>query len=121
MKNSILSPLSIIILAASVVFGSIWIGNSVEKYANNQNNITRLENKALLTSEQAAEYLNISNEMFENILLKDSNEKTNLKNNRVSSYETYKFVPYLVIDGYGKMFSRKELDEWIKYKIQHTQ
>lgn len=75
MKNSILLPLSIIILAGSVVFGAIWIGNSMGKVLNTQNNTTKLDNKALLTLEQAAEYLNISNEVFENILLKDRNFK----------------------------------------------
>jgi len=25
------------------------------------------------------------------------------------------FMPYMAVDGAGKMFNKKELDEWVKY------
>ncbi|SFI39107.1 DNA binding domain-containing protein, excisionase family [Tindallia magadiensis] len=59
MENNKLMPLSIIILAISIVFGSIWIGNSLKEiekqsiYADSQGN-------DVLALDEAAKYLKIS-------------------------------------------------------------
>ena len=57
-------PISIIILAMSVVFGSIWIGHSIEKNVSLQASISTptsisTDSKTLMLS-QVAEYLNTS-------------------------------------------------------------
>ena len=111
MENKKLLSISIIILAVSIVFGSIWIGYSLQKIMKTQVSDTQLLNeKALMTENESAEYLNISIDQFKDILSKDSQEKV-----KEASYDTYKFVPYMTINNGNKMFSKKELDEWIKY------
>lgn len=111
MENKRLLPISIILLAISIVFGAIWIGNSLEKVIDiKASNSSISIEKALLTDKESAEYLSISLDEFNEILLKDSQQKTNL-----TIYPTYKFIPYIQINSSKKMFSKKELDEWIKY------
>lgn len=110
MENKKLLSISIIILAVSIVFSSIWIGHSLGKDIRIQTtNSQASTEKALLTEKEGAEYLNISIDEFKNILLKDTKERIGLQ-----SYETYRFIPYVEINN-KKMFSKKELDEWIKY------
>ncbi|MBZ9687502.1 hypothetical protein G9F72_014315 [Clostridium estertheticum] len=75
-------------------------------------NKSTLREKALLTEDESAEYLNISIDEFKNILLKDSEKKVGL-----SSYDTYEFIHYIDISHGKKMFNKKELDEWINYNI----
>jgi len=108
LENKRLLPLSIIILAISVVLGSIWIGHSLEKAVTTQ----IPKEKALLTETESAEYLNISIEEFKNIILKDRQTKGEL-----TSYPTYRFIPYIEISSTTKMFSKKELDKWIDYNM----
>jgi hypothetical protein len=118
LENNKLLPLSIIIFAISIVFSSIWIGHSLAKVIDMQTtNIQISKEKALITEKESAEYLNISIEQFKNILLKDSQEKAGLKNVGVNSYEIYRFIPYIQISNGFNMFSKKELDEWIKYNF----
>jgi len=115
-KKLLSISISIIILAVSIVFGSIWIGYSLQKIMKVQVSKTQvsdtqlLNEKALMTENESAEYLNISIDQFKDILSKDSQEKV-----KEASYDTYKFVPYMTINNGNKMFSKKELDEWIKY------
>ncbi len=111
MENKKILPISIIALSISIVFGAIWIGQSIEKIIDIKTSGYNVSaEKALLTDAESAEYLNISLDEFNNILLKNSREKANL-----TSYDTYKFIPYIEINDNKKMFSKKELDEWIKY------
>lgn len=117
MEMKRLFPISIIILAVSVVFSSVWIGQSIEKgtKAKISNTQTSFE-KALLTEREAAEYLNISIDEFKNMLLKDNQDKEILlkdsqEKGELMSFPTYKFIPHLEISDGNMMFSKKELDE----------
>lgn len=111
MKNEKFLPISIIVLALSIVFGSIWIGQAIKEVIDVQASNPHVSvEKALLTEEESAEYLNITLEEFKDILIKDNQHKANL-----SVYPAYQFIPYIEISKGKKMFSRKELDEWVKY------
>lgn len=113
MENKKLLPISIIILAVSIVFASIWIGHSLQGITKIQVSNTQVsKEKALLTEKEIAEYLNISVDEFKNILSRDIQEKS-----RLTIYPTYKFIPYIEINNGNKMFSKKELDEWIKFNM----
>ena len=66
MENKKLLPISIIILAMSIVFGAIWIGYSLERnvglQASNSTSASTLTNSKTLTTSQVAEYLNMTEE-----------------------------------------------------------
>lgn len=110
MENNKLLPLSIIILAISIVFGSIWIGNAIGK-ASEVEGYNQIIFKALLNKEEAAQYLNISVEQLNSILRKDEQERRNL-----GSYPTYRFIPYMEIDG-KQMFNIEGLNQWIEWNM----
>lgn len=111
MENKRLLSISIIVLSISIIFGAIWVGKSLEKITNTSVSGTPvITEKGLFTESESAEYLNISLDEFKNILLKDEKAKSQL-----TSYPTYKFIPYIELSDGKKMFSKKELDEWIKY------
>ena len=61
-KNKLL-PLSIIILAISIVFGSMWIGDSL-KEVDNKNVSVGSQQSDILGLEEASKYLNISKEQL---------------------------------------------------------
>lgn len=116
MDNKILLPISILILACSIIFGSIWIGHSIEKTAEVQKFNVESKEKALLTAKESADYLNISLEDFQGILASDDVEKKEMLNSGISNYPTYKYMPYIELSG-KRLFGKKELDEWIKYNM----
>lgn len=60
MENNKLLPVSIIILAISITFGSIWIGLSLKELANQGIYVNSQEND-VLDFDEAAQYLKISN------------------------------------------------------------
>lgn len=66
--------------------------------------------KGLFTEGETAEYLNISLDELKDILLRDMEAKA-----QMTSYPTYRFIPYIKLSDGKKLFSKKELDEWIKY------
>lgn len=95
----------------SIIFGAIWVGRSLEKVINSSVSALPVNTeKGLLTESESAEYLNISLDEFKDILLKDEETKSKL-----NSYSTYRFIPYIELSSGKKLFSKKELDEWIKF------
>jgi hypothetical protein len=111
--------IAIIILAMSVIFGSIWIGHSLEKSVSLQASISNptsisTDSKALTLS-QVAEYLNMTEEEVRAII---QTEKKKLD-------ETHSFAgkmfPYFTING-KQYFHKDEIDEWLKeVTSQHRQ
>lgn len=106
MGDKKLLPIAVIIMALSIVFSSFWIGDSIREGRN----IQVTTQKALLTEQESADYLNLSLNEFKDILSKDSKRKAATK-----SYEPYEFMPYIQITNEKILFSKKELDEWIKF------
>ena len=119
LENKKMLSISIIILALSIIFSTIWIGQSLNQLIKTQISITQpIIEKALLTDKEAAEYLNISNVEFNNLLLNDQQEKREMTKAGIHVYSTYKFVPYLELNG-KKLFSKDELDQWIKHNMSY--
>ncbi|MEG0775090.1 hypothetical protein [Clostridium sp.] len=109
MENKKLFPISIIILAMSVIFGSIWIGNSLEKSSTMQTSIptiTSTDNKTL-TLPQIAQYLNMTVEEVRGII---QTEKKQLDETHVFHG---KMFPYFTINN-KQYFYKNEIDEWLK-------
>lgn len=119
MENKKLFSISIIILAMSIIFGSIWIGHSLEKSVGLQASIltttsTSTDSKTLTLS-QVAEYLNMTEEEVRDII---QTEKKKLD-------ETHSFAgkmfPYFTINN-KQYFYKDEIDEWLKeVSSQHRQ
>lgn len=93
----------------SIILGSIWIGNSLEKNYTLQTSIptiTSTDNKTL-TLPQVAEYLNMTEEEVRGII---QTEKKQLD-------ETHTFqgkmFPYFTINN-KQYFYKNEIDEWLK-------
>ena len=86
MENKRLLSISVLILAASIAFGSIFIGHSIERIGKTEVCTTQVsKEKGLLKEKEASEYFNISTEELSKILSKDKEEKRLL-----ASYSTYK-------------------------------
>jgi len=95
LENNKLIPLSIILLAVSIVFGSIWIGNSLKEVANQSIYINSQENEILELGE-AAKYLKIS-EGDLLYLVRESDPE----------------IKYVEING-KYIFSKEGLHQWVK-------
>jgi hypothetical protein len=108
-ENKKLLPVSIIILAMSVIFGSIWIGHSLEENVSLQTSTSTSvsTNSKILTLSQVAEYLNMKEEEVSGIIQTEQ-KKLN---------ETHTFVgkmfPYFSVDN-KQYFYKDEIDEWLK-------
>lgn len=112
MKNNIVIIAAAIILSLSLIFSAVYLGNSINKsdFDTSDNNNKTSEN-LLMTAEQAAEYLGVSADTFISKIKRENIEKQN-----VSSYPTFKFIPYLELDGV-RYFSKSELQKWVEYNI----
>lgn len=104
-----------VMLSLSIVIGSILIGNSIRKASEdnnrNQSSYSETINKALMTEKEAAEYLNLSLEVFNSLL---SSEE--LERKRLGTYPTYGFIPFVKI-GDVKYFNKDLLDKWVEYSV----
>ena len=107
MENKKLLPISIIILAMSVVFGSIWIGHSIEKSVSLQASISISTNSKTLSLSQVAEYLNMNEEEVSAIIQTEQK-----KLDETHSFDG-KMFPYFTINN-KQYFYKDEIDEWLK-------
>ena len=91
----------------SVVFGSIWIGHSIEKSVSLQASISISTNSKTLSLSQVAEYLNMNEEEVSAII---QTEKKKL--DETHSFDG-KIFPYFTINN-KQYFYKDEIDEWLK-------
>ncbi|RSK25977.1 Clp protease ClpB [Bacillus sp. HMF5848] len=107
--------ISAIILGLSLVISAYIFSTAFSKTSNGVNNIQTTTNciPELMTKTQLSEYLQISEESISNIIVIDDAEKANR-----SSFETYRYIPYLKIDGQVR-FLKPEIDKWLYYKNSH--
>ncbi|WP_273320125.1 hypothetical protein [Vallitalea guaymasensis] len=123
MKLNKLLITSILILSAAIIFGSVWIGNAIKstnkesdsKVGNEAQELEsqvvsfNISDKALLTEQEVAQYLGIPQDKL-NIIL----QKEKIERQKLSSYDTYRYMPYIEIDD-EKYFLKNEVDEWLQY------
>ena len=105
MESKKLLPISIIILALSIAFGSVWIGYSLQKSANLKSSIST-ENMALTLS-QVAEYLQMTEEEVTGII--QTEKKTLMQSGSFSG----RMLSYFTVNN-KQYFYRNEIDEWLK-------
>ncbi len=111
MKTNITIVISAVIIALALVFSGLSISRAISL---TNVNIDAATSKNLLMNEaEASEYIGIEVDTFNNILKEDIREKTNL-----NVYSTYKFVPYMVIEG-NKYFNKIELDKWVEFNMNN--
>ena len=109
LENKRLLSISIIILAMSIVFGSLWIGYSLEKSTNSQTPISSsdLTGYNVLNSHQVAQYLNLTEEEVKGII------QTEMKILDETGSFYGKMFPYLTINN-KQYFYKDEIDEWLR-------
>lgn len=104
-----------VILGLSIVLSAFILSSATNKTTKQENNPQVINSTAnLMTITQLAEYLQTSEQALEDIILKDDSERAEL-----SSYDTYRFIPYLTI-AEQKRFIKAEIDEWLKYQNDHN-
>lgn len=110
MKNNFVILISAIILSFSLIFSAVYISKTINKViiiGLDKNNTSQA---LLMNSERASEYLGISLDTLIASIKREKIEKYDL-----TLYDTYRFIPYLVIDG-EMYFTKSELDKWAEYK-----
>lgn len=115
MKREITLIVLALILGGSLL-GSSWIlaEGMREKKQLEGNHEANPSHRVLLTSKEAALYLGIPQEEFEELVDRQVKEKAGL-----SSYEIYRYIPYMRI-GRDKYFSVPELNKWVEYSIHNV-
>ena len=115
MKGNNLVLVCVLIFSLSIIFGSVWIGNSLRS-ANEGNNINQSalslpSNKALMTQKETAQYLSLPEDKFNALLSSDELQRKGL-----SSYETYNFIPFVKVGG-ARYFQKEQVDKWVEYSV----
>ncbi|HYK74793.1 MAG TPA: hypothetical protein VEV44_16990 [Pseudoneobacillus sp.] len=110
MKNYFLTG-AIILLSISIFFCGFQIGKS-SNVKGEINDTSIVQDQGLLSLEETAEYLSMSQEELKKIIIMDDSERKQL-----SSYDTYRYIPYIEVHG-NKYFNKMEVGEWIKYNSQ---
>lgn len=111
MNTNRLLPLSIIALALCILFGSFWIGSSIQKAGTAEPSVSAPIEKALLTQEECAQYLNITEDEMKALIAEQIYQKS-----QVSSNIPYRYLSFIEING-KKMFSKATVDMWITFSI----
>ncbi|HEU4962448.1 MAG TPA: hypothetical protein VFV52_01105 [Bacilli bacterium] len=117
MNNKVLAG-SAVLLSLSIVFAGWWVGHAITvsapaPQAEKKSEDISVSDKGLWTEAEAAAYLGMTEERFEQQLVNETQERSGL-----STYEIYRFVPFFVRDN-KKYFSKEQLDEWIEYNIMN--
>ena len=114
MKNNFIVLISTIILSLSLIFSAVYVSNGIHKFSIMALNNSITSESLLMNSDQAAEYIGISVDTLVSNIKKEKIEKYSL-----TSYETYRFIPYLNIDGV-MYFTKSDLEKWAAYQtINH--
>jgi hypothetical protein len=101
---------AIVLLSLSIGYLAFQVGNG---FATTKNNDQALESikveKGLMTMEEAAEYLSLSEKQLEELI-----RQHDLQRSQLTSFDTYSFIPYIKIKN-NRYFNKQNIDEWIKH------
>ncbi len=99
-----------VILACSIILAGVFIGINMNTDMCSDHHVDR--GKALLTQEEAADYMNMDDETFARLL---RIQEIHLNNKELAGrgYEPSDYIQYLDVFE-EKYFSIEELDYWIK-------
>ncbi|MGG3572399.1 hypothetical protein ABES80_07850 [Bacillus gobiensis] len=106
--KGLISTINILIISAAILLCTYIISDSLKGREN-----IAMENE-ILTENELANYLSISPDELDEIIQKDTNEKTSLKNG-TNSWDTYHFIPYTNFNG-EKRFLKSEIKKWLEYQ-----
>lgn len=112
MKNSYILPGSIIFLALSILFSSVFLGNVIkiqDPYLQVTEDKTISQGKLLITMEEASDFLGIPVEAIQEIINKEEEYMDEFHEFRG------KMFPYVKVDR-KIYFNKEELEEWVKEK-----
>ncbi|HYE11252.1 MAG TPA: hypothetical protein VEF53_13840 [Patescibacteria group bacterium] len=112
MKNNYINLISAIILSLAIIFSAVNISSAINKTA-----LVRVDDNAsqtlLMNADEAATYIGISTDLLVSKIKREKIEKYDL-----TVYDTYRFIPYLEIDGV-MYFTKSELEKWAAYKTNN--
>ncbi|MCM3631088.1 helix-turn-helix domain-containing protein [Paenibacillus glycanilyticus] len=108
-RENILLPISIILLGGCLVLSAWIITNGLQ--SPNQSIHTTTQTKALMTSDEAAQYMGISKEDFDWLIKNQIEQKKGLQ-----VYDTYRYIPYISV-GNQKFYNETEINKWIDYNM----
>ena len=112
MKESKWTLISTVVLSLSIIFGSIYLGNSLKSNRIPEDAIKEEKvNSILISKEEAAEYLNMSLEAFNKLLQEEASEKT-----QSQVYDPDRFIAYVVLDT-NWYYNKEQIDRWIVYHL----
>jgi len=104
--------IGIVLISLSILISGLWIGYSIQQVNLNDSNS---QSKSLITQEEAAGYLSLTPETFDDLIFNDLMERS-----KYTSYDTYAFLPYVIVNE-KKYFSVELLDLWVEYNsLNHT-
>lgn len=102
-----------IILSISIIIGCVLISNSIMKVNKdsnvNQSSYSLTNSNGLMTEKETAEYLNMSQEKFNSLMISEESQKS-----KMQGYDTFSFIPFIIIDKI-KYFNKDQVDKWIEY------
>lgn len=105
-KNIVLNFIQIIIIAGSIIFSSYFVSNAIVKNKKTENN------NDVLTQQELAEYLSISDKELNEIIKEDTLEKSSITNGQ---WDTYQFIPYINFNDENR-FLISEIKKWLEYQ-----
>jgi hypothetical protein len=100
--------LAILLLSMSIVFFGCQFSKKPEHPENMQKVSGTEMEKGLMTLEETAKYLSMTENQFKRVIIQQDAIRTQL-----TSYDTYSFIPYIKVKD-EKFFSKYHVDEWIK-------
>ena len=114
MKESKIQLLCTVLISISIIIGCVWIGFSI-RYINKDVIVSETSNsaanKGLMTEDETAIYLSLSQDDFDRLIAYEDSQRTN-----VSAYDTYSFIPYVKINNI-KYFNKEQVDKWVEYNM----
>jgi hypothetical protein len=96
MKENKMQLLCTILISISIILGGLCVGFSIRyKYKDTVVNETpsSVINKGLMTEQETANYLNLSQDKFNDLIAYQESERE-----KVTVYDTYSFIPFLKIE-----------------------
>lgn len=111
-KNySLFAAAAILLLAVSIFASAILISKTgIDQRTSTEKPAIASSNEAIMTMEELADYLSVSEETIEGIMQEDMMERTS---GEVRDLE--KHLPFVQLED-QTIFIKSEIDDWLKYK-----
>lgn len=115
MKNNMALFISAVILSISIIFSAVYLGNAISLSKTSSESAMIESQSLLMNADQAAEYIGIT---VDTLITRIKKEK--IERHSLNVYDTYRFIPYMEIDGVI-YFTKSELEKWVEYQTINRQ